>query len=143
MSEQEIRLTRIEELEKEIYGETLTHKETRILLEELMELRLYWDLDFQPGKICNVCFYFKHLSLYKSDISERHGLTCKLCRLKRNKNITYTNIYCKSCDCNLLVTSIHPINSVVSQHNKTLKHKKKLIKNKSVGVHCFSKSKVC
>ena len=122
---------RMEEIGELIKDGLLPFERMRILLEELLELRVNYDLFNQPLKICTECIKIKHACFYKKDEGEGFHGVCKYCRLVKAEIIRkQTTIYhCPSCKTDLKIRSIGQTKFVIRKHKQTKKHLKSLKDN--------------
>lgn len=119
-------LLRIGEIGELIKDGLLPFERMRLLLEELLELRVNYDLSNQPLKICTVCIKIKHACFYQKEDENKFYSVCKYCRLvkaeiKRKKTTYYR---CDICDTNLKIASIGQTKFVIRKHKATKKHQR-------------------
>ena len=121
-------IMRMNEIKKLIQDGLMPYERMRILLEELLELRINYDLKHQPSIICETCSVLKNACFFEIKDSDKFYKVCRYCRLVKAENLRkqYTKYYCPSCDCDLLITNKHQTKFVLSKHNKTMKHKNNL-----------------
>lgn len=119
---------RMEEIGELIKDGLLPFERMRILLEELLELRVNYDLFNQPLKICTECIKIKHACFYQKEEEKGFHSVCRYCRLVQAEiNRKKTSIYhCPTCDTNLKVRNSGQLKFVVRKHKNTKKHKKSL-----------------
>ena len=128
-------LMRMKEINELIQDGLMPYQRMRILLEELLELRINYDLKHQPLLICEECSVLKNACFFEKKYSDKFYKVCRYCRLVElenrivkleNRRKNYTKYYCPSCDCDLLITDTHQTKFVVRKHSKTKKHQKNL-----------------
>ena len=123
------RILRINEINDLIQDGLLPYERMRILLEELLELKINYDLFNQPLKICKKCEQVKHACFFEREI-EGFFDTCKYCRLVQRELLAKRGkLYkCKTCDVHLLIGRDVQKKWLVEKHKKTNRHQKGLIK---------------
>ena len=125
---------RIQEINKLMDDEKITPGKARILLEELAELKLNINL-INNGtliKICERCRCIKRECFFDKPRFKGYPI-CRRCVLIENEApplIVKSVIYCKECECNLLITNKHRKNFILRTHKETQKHKRNVAGNR-------------
>ena len=120
-------LMRMKEINQLIQDGLLPYERMRILLEELLELRIDYGLKHQPSIICKKCTVLKNACFFEIENSDKFYKVCRYCRLVEEENLKNSQIkyHCPSCDCDLLITDKYQKKYLVKKHNNTRKHKRK------------------
>ena len=109
---------------KKLIEEVPTKLKMRLLLEEMGELIVNYNLEGKPTIICIDCCELKHSCFY--EYNGKLLTMCKYCRLLREqrnqKHYVAFEIYCKVCNCSLVSSSIYKKKFVLEAHESTQKH---------------------
>jgi hypothetical protein len=124
-------LMRMDEI-KQMLNDGLTPNErTELLMEELAELKINYNLHRQPTKICGSCDELKHACFFK--IKNKNNKNCRYCLKKKHiimeKNRLLrkdTKIHCEICDCYLTIYADYKFKAIIKQHNESKKHQRNL-----------------
>ena len=127
------RLLRINEINDLIKDGLLPYERMRILLEELLELRINYNLFNQPLKICKKCEQLKHACFFEKE-TKGYFEICKYCRLVKQELLRKRGTLhkCKICDVHLLIGRDVQKKWLIDKHNKTNRHQKNLKKKDSI-----------
>lgn len=122
-------LLRINEINALIQDGLLPYERMRILLEELLELKINYDLFNQPLKICKKCEHVKHACFFEKD-DEGYFEICKYCRLVHQELLKKRNtLYkCNVCNVHLMIGKDTQKKWIIEKHKKTNRHQKNLKK---------------
>lgn len=126
-------LMRMDEI-KELINDGLTPQERcELLMEELAELKINYNLHTQPVKICATCDELKHACFFK--IKNKNNKTCRYCLKKKqiimdkNRQLRKdTTIHCEVCDCYLKLYADYKFKAIIKQHDESKKHQRNLEK---------------
>lgn len=124
-------ILRINEINDLIQDGLLPYERMRILLEELLELKINYDLFNQPLKICKKCEHVKHACFFERE-TEGYFDTCKYCRLVQQELLSKRNKLhkCNICDVHLMIGKDVQKKWLIEKHKKTNRHQKNLNKKK-------------
>ena len=119
-------LMRMKEINNLIQDGLLPFERVRILLEELLELRINYDLKHQQMLICEYCHHLKNACFFEKENDDTFHKTCRYCRLVKAEIIRkQTKIYhCPTCHTDLKIRYAGQEKFVLRKHNKTKKHLK-------------------
>jgi len=120
------RRMRMKEINNLIQDGLLPFERVRILLEELLELRINYDLKHQQMLICEYCRHLKNACFFEKENCDTFHKTCRYCRLVKAEIIRkQTKIYhCPTCKTDLKIRYAGQKKFVLRKHNKTKKHLK-------------------
>ena len=101
----------------------------RILLEELLELKINYDLFNQPLRICTKCEQLKHACFFEKEIEGFYNV-CKYCRLVEQELLSKRGKLhkCKTCNVHILIGKEVQTKWLIAKHKKTNRHQKSLNK---------------
>jgi len=122
-------MNRIQEINMLLDDEKITSSKSRILLEELAELKLNVNI-LNNGvliKICERCRYGKRECFF--DNGYKICRRCLLIEKESQPTIVRYKVYCKECDCYLYFKNRYAKKFIIRHHNATQKHKNNVDKN--------------